>query len=80
MVPGKNTCWPEWTLEYSGYVMTGYPSGHGASEYICVDKSRGISHAESHIILIDMGHDNVKVFTASNTLTSLKNKSEQGRK
>nr|KAG5687560.1 hypothetical protein BaRGS_023116 [Batillaria attramentaria] len=28
MVPGKNTCWPEWTLEYSGYRHGNrYPSG-----------------------------------------------------
>ncbi|KAJ8306838.1 hypothetical protein KUTeg_014922, partial [Tegillarca granosa] len=32
----KTVCFPEWQLEYRGYLMSDYTT-HSASEYICVD-------------------------------------------
>ena len=40
MVPGTNVCQDGWHLEYSGYLMAQRPMDT-ASEYICVDRSRG---------------------------------------
>ena len=37
MIPGKTKCHPGWTLEYTGYLMSGY-YGHSATDYYCVDK------------------------------------------
>lgn len=39
MLPARNTCYPGWTFEYSGYIMASYPSHSGGTEYICVDSS-----------------------------------------
>ena len=37
MVPGRRECYPGWTKEYEGYLMTG-PSGSRAQHnYVCVD-------------------------------------------
>ncbi|KAJ8306888.1 hypothetical protein KUTeg_014972 [Tegillarca granosa] len=36
MLPGKTACFPDWHLEYRGYLMSGHPS-HRTSEYVCVD-------------------------------------------
>ncbi len=37
MVPGRRDCFPGWTKEYEGYLMTG-PSGTRAQHnYVCVD-------------------------------------------
>ena len=41
MVPATDVCHPGWSLEYSGYLMAGHPTHASATEYICVDKSRG---------------------------------------
>ena len=38
MVPGKTTCHPGWTLEYSGYLMSGYYNHAAARDYYCIDK------------------------------------------
>ena len=37
MITGKSKCYPGWTLEYAGFLMSGYHS-HGATDYYCVDK------------------------------------------
>lgn len=37
MVPGKNVCHKEYTLEYKGYLMAGWYGHNAASEYVCVD-------------------------------------------
>ncbi|XP_025081098.1 uncharacterized protein LOC112556365 [Pomacea canaliculata] len=41
MLPGRNTCYSGWTLEYSGYLMTTYYNQPAGTEYICVDSSLG---------------------------------------
>ncbi|VDI47797.1 Hypothetical predicted protein [Mytilus galloprovincialis] len=37
MIPGKNTCYSGWTLEYHGYLASGYYGHNVASAYVCVD-------------------------------------------
>lgn len=37
MIPGRNQCYKDYILEYSGYLMGGHHSHAGASEYVCVD-------------------------------------------
>ncbi|XP_062577245.1 short-chain collagen C4-like [Saccostrea cucullata] len=37
-VPARNTCHRGWTLEYSGYLMSGYHAAKAASKFTCVDK------------------------------------------
>jgi hypothetical protein len=38
MVPGQNNCHGGYTLQYSGYLMTGYFNDPASSEYICMDR------------------------------------------
>ena len=37
MIPGRNICYEDYVLEYSGYLMGGYYSHASSSEYVCVD-------------------------------------------
>lgn len=37
MIPGKNTCYSGWKLEYHGYLASGYYSHQAASSFVCVD-------------------------------------------
>ncbi|XP_025114092.1 uncharacterized protein LOC112576074 [Pomacea canaliculata] len=55
MLPARDTCYPGWTLEYSGYIMTNDPKFAGGMEYICVDSSHGFipsSHADENGALL----------------------------
>ncbi|XP_063446719.1 uncharacterized protein LOC134726248 [Mytilus trossulus] len=36
MIPGRKTCYDNWRMEYTGYLMASHPS-HTDLEYICVD-------------------------------------------
>ena len=45
MMPATNVCQTGWNLEYSGYLMAGHPTHASASEFICVDRSRGYIEA-----------------------------------
>jgi hypothetical protein len=38
MVPGQNICHGDYILQYSGYLMAGYHTKPGTSEYICMDR------------------------------------------
>ena len=38
MIPAKTRCPSTWTLEYSGYLMSG-DHGHNRAMYVCVDKN-----------------------------------------
>ena len=38
MIPGKSKCHAGWTLEYSGYWMTGHYDHPAATDYYCIDK------------------------------------------
>ena len=37
MIPGRNQCYPGWTLEYKGYLVAGASDHTAASEYVCLD-------------------------------------------
>ena len=42
MIPAKKSCFPGWTLEYSGYLMTGrhnHEHHKSATDYYCIDAS-----------------------------------------
>ena len=34
VIPGRRTCYPDWTAEYSGYLM----SDHSSAELLCIDE------------------------------------------
>ena len=38
MIPGRNSCYTGWTLEYKGYLVAGDFGHASATEYICLDK------------------------------------------
>ena len=38
MIPAKTRCPSTWTVEYSGYLMSGHANQHNTM-YVCVDKS-----------------------------------------
>ncbi|XP_060578705.1 uncharacterized protein LOC132735734 [Ruditapes philippinarum] len=38
MIPGRKDCYPGWTKEYSGYLVSGSPSYDDSTEYICLDR------------------------------------------
>ena len=37
MVPGRNTCFNGWNLEYAGYLSSGAHTAAAATEYVCLD-------------------------------------------
>ena len=37
MFPGRANCFPGWSLEYTGYLMTNYRDRAHNNEYICTD-------------------------------------------
>lgn len=37
MIPGRNQCYAGWTMEYSGYLVAGWPANNAASNYVCLD-------------------------------------------
>ncbi|KAK3577115.1 hypothetical protein CHS0354_037149 [Potamilus streckersoni] len=37
MIPGRTNCYPGWTAEYSGYLVSSYYSQAAPSEYVCLD-------------------------------------------
>ncbi|XP_076072045.1 uncharacterized protein LOC143043748, partial [Mytilus galloprovincialis] len=37
MIPGKNKCYNGWTIEYHGYLASGYHDHASASAYVCID-------------------------------------------
>lgn len=39
MVPGRNTCYPDWQIEYNGYLVTQYYSHAGNKDHVCMDSS-----------------------------------------
>ena len=38
MIPGRKSCFPGWTIEYTGYLMTGRHTHH-STDYYCIDGS-----------------------------------------
>ena len=39
MIPGRNNCYAEWTLEYKGYLVAGHYNHAAAMECMCLDKN-----------------------------------------
>lgn len=37
MIPGRDLCYDGWTVEYSGYLVTGYSGDTAPSNYACLD-------------------------------------------
>ncbi|CAC5406470.1 unnamed protein product [Mytilus coruscus] len=37
MIPGENTCYSGWKVEYHGYLSSGYYGNDAATTYVCVD-------------------------------------------
>lgn len=37
MIPGRNQCFPNWRLEYDGYLVSEYYTNAGIKEYVCLD-------------------------------------------
>ena len=47
MIPARTSCYPGWTLEYLGYLMSGNTGDIGASDYYCIDTSPDMVHGGS---------------------------------
>ena len=41
MIPARNLCAVDWTLEYIGYIMSAHRQHKGRTQFICVDKDPG---------------------------------------
>ncbi|XP_053385094.1 uncharacterized protein LOC128550308 [Mercenaria mercenaria] len=48
MIPGRKDCYPNWTQEYTGYLMSGHSGHKGGSDYACVDADpEAVYHGEA---------------------------------
>ncbi|WAR21303.1 hypothetical protein MAR_015277, partial [Mya arenaria] len=57
MIPGRTACYPGWTLEYSGYMMTNVQGRESGQDTICVDDhpeflDHGGSDDSQHILYL----------------------------
>ena len=55
MIPGRKNCYPGWTLEYWGYLMTSAYDLNTASNHICLDAKpdfnpHGAQDDDQHLI------------------------------
>ena len=55
MIPGRNRCYDDWHLEYSGYLVGGSSTHPATSEFICLDE-------DPEMIPGGEGNDNGKLF------------------
>ncbi|XP_063400560.1 short-chain collagen C4-like [Mytilus trossulus] len=37
IIPGRQTCYSDWSAEYSGYLMSSHKGHNGRNEFVCVD-------------------------------------------
>ncbi|KAL4225270.1 hypothetical protein ACF0H5_015958 [Mactra antiquata] len=50
MIPGRTSCYPGWTIEYTGYLMTGHHTQRAATDYACVDSNpEAVYHGEADL-------------------------------
>ncbi|XP_053385267.1 uncharacterized protein LOC128550366 [Mercenaria mercenaria] len=50
MIPGKTDCYPGWTMEYIGYLMTEHSTHKDTSNYACVDANpEAVYHGEANM-------------------------------
>jgi hypothetical protein len=54
-IPGRNQCYDGWTLEYEGYLSSGYFTHEASSEFVCLD-------AKPEIINGGSANENGKLF------------------
>ena len=47
MVPGTDQCPGGWTLEYAGWLMSGYRTQNGRTMYVCLDKDPELLDGEA---------------------------------
>ncbi|XP_045174681.2 uncharacterized protein LOC123535975 [Mercenaria mercenaria] len=48
MIPGRTDCYSGWTLEYTGYLMSGHKGHIAATDYACVDVNpEAVFHGEA---------------------------------
>ncbi|XP_046343732.1 uncharacterized protein LOC124124576 [Haliotis rufescens] len=57
MVPARNECFPQWHLEYKGYLFGGATGYTGSTDYVCVDEDPesvpgGHANKEGHIFYL----------------------------
>ncbi|XP_052678331.1 uncharacterized protein LOC128159315 [Crassostrea angulata] len=38
MIPGKSSCYGDWSMQYHGYLVAGYYNASAATQYICLDE------------------------------------------
>jgi hypothetical protein len=61
MIPARTTCYPGWTLEYQGYLMTEGQNYNHSTRFVCVDKnydvvwgSEGNHHPSTHLYHVEV--------------------------
>lgn len=54
MIPGRNQCYPGWTMEYSGYLISDTEKHPAATNYACLD-------VRPEVVLGGQGNDNGKL-------------------
>ncbi|XP_048241162.1 uncharacterized protein LOC124124585 [Haliotis rufescens] len=57
MVPARNACFPQWHLEYKGYLFGGATRHSGSSDYVCVDEDPesikgGHANKDEHLLYL----------------------------
>jgi hypothetical protein len=49
-IPGRTNCDDGWTMEYTGYLMTGHKTQTAATDYACVDSDpEGVYHGGANL-------------------------------
>lgn len=49
MIPGRQNCYPGWTQEYWGYLMSGHASNKASLQYYCIDaQPETLNYGEAH--------------------------------
>lgn len=38
IIPGKSSCYGDWSMQYHGYLVAGYYNASAATQYICLDE------------------------------------------
>ena len=49
MIPGRANCYPGWTEEYSGYIVTSLGGNRESTDYLCLDaKPEAMTHGQTN--------------------------------
>lgn len=50
MIAGRTNCYAGWTMEYTGYLMTGHTTQKGGTDYVCIDANpEAVYHGEASL-------------------------------